>query len=138
MSLTMHGYYYGADFFRSLQAPSALLAFPAQDFRKISLGHPVFLFRCSPCLNTYVQSHCVFRVLIAVCFPLDGTGLHHLTKAHPLNTPPLPNPLHAVALQRKTGLILGLKPYSRPPHGVPGNQPPAVSLDGSAGRSTLE
>jgi len=38
------------------------------------------------------------------------TGLHHLLKAHPLCTPPRPNPLHAVALQVNTGLILGLRP----------------------------
>lgn len=83
--------------------PLPYLLFPAQDFRKISLGHPVLLFRCSPCLITYVQSHCAFRVLIAVCFPLDGTGLNHLMKTHPLNTPPRPNALHADALQSKTG-----------------------------------
>lgn len=81
--------------------PYSVLTF--RDFPKVSLGHLVLFFRCSPCLNTYVQSHCVFRVLIAVCFPLNETRLNHLMKTHPLNTPPRPNPLHADALQRKTG-----------------------------------
>ena len=44
-----------------------------RDFPKVSPGHPVFLFRCSPCLITYVQSRCVFRILTAACsLPMQG------------------------------------------------------------------
>ena len=107
-------------------------------FHKVSLGHSAFLFSCSPCLITYVQSHCGSPCFSAACFPLYGTGLNHLMKTHPLNTPPRPNHLHAVALQIKTGRILGLRPYPRPPRGVTSNLPLAIPLDGTAERFAPE
>ena len=129
-ALTSHGRF---------RLPQPYSSLPPRDSRKVSLGHPVFLFRCSPCLITYVQSHCGSPCLLRSLLPAPRrAGLNHLTKTHPLYTPPRPNPLHAVALQEKTGRILGLRPSSQPPHGVPGNLPLAIPLDGTAGRSAPE
>ncbi|MBN1758631.1 MAG: hypothetical protein JW863_09950 [Chitinispirillaceae bacterium] len=45
-----------------------------------------------------------------------------LSERTPVRCPSPSLHFHGFALQRNTGLILGLVPYSRPPHGVPGNQ----------------
>ena len=105
------------------------------DFHEVSLGHPVFLLRSSPCLTTHIQSHCGSPCFSAVCsLPYGRTGLHHLGRPHPLDTPPRPNHPHAVAWQTKTGRSLGLRPFPRPPHGVTSHQSQAIPLDGPAER----
>lgn len=105
----------------------------SRDFREISLGHRMFLFSSSPLLNTYV----CFRRKNRMLFPAMNSVCTSRNLDYWVLGPIVPQTRHLglifrlPSLQRKnTDLNLGLRPFSRPPHGVASHQPPAIILDG--------